>query len=105
MNYVWPNVFEISPHLIQATFDAVDGFRTSLGCSPVLQYLLQGLWHPARRVSGQEGGWVSLILLVMVQVREVYWRLYNNVYIGQQDALIACYPRLPEDAPGWVRKG
>ena len=25
MNYVWPNVFETSPHLIMATFDAIDG--------------------------------------------------------------------------------
>ncbi|CAE7790133.1 Sf3b1, partial [Symbiodinium sp. CCMP2456] len=50
MNYVWPNVFENSPHLIMAVFDAIDGFRISLGPTKVLQYLLQGLWHPARRV-------------------------------------------------------
>eukprot|EP00971_Amphidinium_carterae_P078813 1559320-Amphidinium_carterae.1 len=31
MNYVWPNVFETSPHLIMAVFDAIDGFRVSLG--------------------------------------------------------------------------
>ena len=28
------------------------------------------------------------------QVREVYWRVYNNLYIGAQDALVAFYPRL-----------
>ena len=27
MNYVWPNIFETSPHLIMAVFDAIDGFR------------------------------------------------------------------------------
>ncbi len=38
----------------------------------------QGLFHPARKV------------------RETYWRLYNNTYIGAQDALVAHYPRLED---------
>eukprot|EP00451_Oxyrrhis_marina_P013514 CAMPEP_0204329830 /NCGR_PEP_ID=MMETSP0469-20131031/14452_1 /ASSEMBLY_ACC=CAM_ASM_000384 /TAXON_ID=2969 /ORGANISM="Oxyrrhis marina" /LENGTH=1189 /DNA_ID=CAMNT_0051312511 /DNA_START=29 /DNA_END=3598 /DNA_ORIENTATION=+ len=79
MNYVWPNVFESSPHLIQATFDAIDGFRVSLGPTKVLQYVLQGLWHPARRV------------------REVYWKVYNSLYIGAQDSLVPSYPKLEDD--------
>eukprot|EP00446_Apocalathium_sp_SHHI-4_P012466 CAMPEP_0177202178 /NCGR_PEP_ID=MMETSP0367-20130122/27152_1 /TAXON_ID=447022 ORGANISM="Scrippsiella hangoei-like, Strain SHHI-4" /NCGR_SAMPLE_ID=MMETSP0367 /ASSEMBLY_ACC=CAM_ASM_000362 /LENGTH=1256 /DNA_ID=CAMNT_0018650743 /DNA_START=30 /DNA_END=3800 /DNA_ORIENTATION=- len=86
MNYVWPNIFETSPHLIMAVFDAVDGFRVSLGPTKVLQYLLQGLWHPARRV------------------RAVYWRLYNNLYIGSQDALIPSYPKLEDDAEHCYRR-
>merc|ERR1712226_445821 len=86
MNYVWPNIFETSPHLIMAVFDAVDGFRISLGPTKVLQYLLQGLWHPARRV------------------RAVYWRLYNNLYIGAQDALIPSYPKLEDDAEHCYRR-
>jgi len=81
MNFVWPNIFETSPHLIQAVFDAVDGFRVSLGPAVVLQYLMQGLFHPARKV------------------REVYWRLYNNVYMGHQDALVPYYPELEDDPP------
>eukprot|EP00913_Durusdinium_trenchii_P000928 g857.t1 len=76
MNYVWPN----------AVFDAIDGFRVSLGPTKVLQYLLQGLWHPARRV------------------RAVYWRLYNNLYIGSQDALIPSYPKLEDDAEHCYRR-
>jgi splicing factor 3B subunit 1 len=86
MNYVWPNVFETSPHLIMATFDAIDGFRVSLGPTKVLQYLLQGLWHPARRV------------------RNVYWRLYNNLYIGCQDGLIPSYPKLEDDSEHCYRR-
>lgn len=78
LNFVWPNIFETSPHLVQAFFDAMDGFRVSLGPCVLLQYLLQGLFHPARKV------------------RECYWRIYNNVYIGHQDALVAFYPELPE---------
>ncbi len=80
LNYVWPNVFENSPHLVQAFMDAVDGMRVSLGPTKVLQYVLQGLFHPARKV------------------RDVYWKIYNTLYIGSQDALVPAYPRIPDDA-------
>lgn len=40
---------------------------------------MQGLFHPARKV------------------REVYWKIYNNLYIGAQDSLVACYPRLDDE--------
>ncbi|GFH10663.1 TOG domain-containing protein [Haematococcus lacustris] len=80
LNYVWPNIFEVSPHIIQAVTGAIDGCRLALGPAVVLSYIMQGLWHPARKV------------------REVYWRLYNNLYIGAQDALVAFLPRLEDDA-------
>jgi splicing factor 3B subunit 1 len=75
INFVWPNIFETSPHLVQSFNDAADGFRVSLGACKVLQYTLQGLFHPARKV------------------RDVYWKVYNGLYIGSQDALVAHYPR------------
>ncbi|CAI5944115.1 unnamed protein product [Closterium sp. NIES-65] len=68
-----------SPHLIQAVMGTIDGMRVALGPALVLGYVLQGLYHPARKV------------------REVYWRIYNNLYIGAQDALTAAYPRLPDE--------
>merc|ERR1719510_328070 len=77
MNFVWPNVFENSPHLVQAFMDAVDGMRVSLGPLAILSYVLQGLFHP---------------------VREVYWKIYNNMYIGSQDTLVAGYPCIKNDA-------
>ena len=40
---------------------------------------VQGLFHPARKV------------------RETYWRIYNNLYIGAQDSLVSAYPRLADD--------
>ena len=40
---------------------------------------MQGLFHPARRV------------------REVYWKLYNNLYVYAADALTPAYPRLESD--------
>lgn len=79
MNYVFPNIFETSPHVVNAVTDAVDAMRVSLGPGIVLLYLLQGLYHPARRI------------------RQVYWRLFNMVYVGNQDSLVAFYPELPPD--------
>lgn len=79
MNYVWPNIFETSPHMMQSFNDAVEGFRVSVGPGRVLQYTVQGLFHPARRV------------------REAYWKIYNTLYIGSQDALVAHYPKLAQD--------
>ena len=42
--------------------------------------VFQGLFHPARKV------------------RDVYWKVYNTVYIGAQDGMIPSYPRVPNDA-------
>ncbi|VDO96091.1 unnamed protein product [Soboliphyme baturini] len=79
LNYVWPNVFETSPHVIQRFIFACEGMRVSLGPCRVMQYCLQGLFHPARKV------------------RDPYWKVYNNLYIGNQDALVAFYPRVLND--------
>lgn len=41
LNYVWPNVFETSPHVIQAVMGALEGLRVALGPCRMLQYCLQ----------------------------------------------------------------
>ncbi|KAK1264328.1 hypothetical protein QJS04_geneDACA008358 [Acorus gramineus] len=79
LNYVWPNIFETSPHVINAVMEAIEGMRVALGPAAVLNYCLQGLFHPARKV------------------REVYWKIYNSLYIGAQDALVAAYPVLEDE--------
>lgn len=79
LNYVWPNIFETSPHVINAVMEAIEGMRVALGAAIVLNYCLQGLFHPARKV------------------REVYWKIYNSLYIGAQDALVAAYPSLENE--------
>jgi splicing factor 3B subunit 1 len=79
MNFVWPNIFETSPHVINAVMEAIEGMRVALGPTRVMQYTLQGLFHPARKV------------------REVYWKIYNNLYIGSQDSLTPAYPRIDDD--------
>lgn len=80
LNYVWPNIFEQAPHMITAFMDAMDGLRVALGADIMLKLVLQGLFHPARRV------------------REIYWKIYNNVYMGHQDALVAYYPFIELDS-------
>jgi splicing factor 3B subunit 1 len=79
-NYVWPNIFETSPHVINAVMEAIEGLRVAIGPTPLMMYVLQGLFHPARKV------------------RNVYWKVYNILYIGNQDQLTPLYPRLPDDA-------
>ena len=41
LNYVWPNIFETSPHVVNAVMGAVDGCRLALGPAIVLNYTLQ----------------------------------------------------------------
>ncbi|CAH8363330.1 unnamed protein product [Eruca vesicaria subsp. sativa] len=74
LNLIWPNIFETSPHVASAVMEAIEGMRVALGAAVILNYCLQGLFHPARKV------------------REVYWKIYNSLYIGAQDTLVAAYP-------------
>lgn len=86
INYTWPNVFEPSPHVINAVTEAIEAARVALGPQFVLAYTLQGLFHPARKV------------------RDIYWRIYNNLYIGSEDALVPAYPALEDDGPNTYRR-
>lgn len=54
--------------------DAIEAMRVALGPGVVLNYVMQGLWHPARRV------------------REIFWQIYSSLYMGAQDALVPYYP-------------
>jgi splicing factor 3B subunit 1 len=79
LNFVWPNIFEESAHVINAVMEAVEGLMVALGPAKLMMYVLQGLYHPARKV------------------RDVFWKVYNSLYIFGQDALVAVYPRLEND--------
>jgi hypothetical protein len=60
LNYVWPNVFEDSPHLINGVMGAIDGCRLALGPCAVLQYTLQvrgGACVLSRRGAGPRREW------------------------------------------------
>jgi len=86
LNYVWPNIFEESPHVINATVDAIEGLMVALGPGKMMLYIVQGLFHPARKV------------------RDVYWRIYNALYIYAQDGMVAAYPRLQDDEERTYRR-
>lgn len=76
LNYVMPNVFETSPHVLNAVLFAIEGCTVALGPAVILAYLLQGLFHPASKV------------------RAIYWRIYNTLYVYGQEALVPAWPRL-----------
>ena len=80
LNFIWPNIFETSPHVINSVLEAIEGIRCSVGAGIILMYTLQGLWHPARRV------------------RQIFWRIYNMIYVVSQDALVPFQPILKDDA-------
>lgn len=79
LNLVWPNIFETSPHVIGAVMDAIEAMRIGIGSGVVLSYVLQGLFHPSRRV------------------REVYWRMYSKSFVSKRClfALINLFSRHP----------
>jgi len=86
LNMVWPNIFETTPHCINSVLEVLEAVRVSLGPTILLQYLLTGLFHPARFV------------------REVFWRVYNHLYIGAQHALVPSMPRLEDDEQNCYRR-
>ena len=79
LNFVFPNIFETSPHVIGAVLDAIEAISVAIGPARVLNFTLAGLFHPARRV------------------RLVYWKIYNHLVFNFQDRLVACYPNLQND--------
>ncbi len=81
LNYVFPNILEPVPHLLNAALEAVDACRVALGAPIIMQYVQPGLFHPAKRV------------------RDIYWQLYNGLLVADPDGMTAAYPFIP-DEPG-----
>ncbi|PVU87891.1 hypothetical protein BB561_006134 [Smittium simulii] len=86
LNYLLPNILETSPHLIVAVLEAIEACRMVLGSGVILKYCLQGLFHPAKRI------------------REVYWRIYNMMYVGNQDALVPFYFSVEDDEKNYYQR-
>ena len=74
-----PNLFETSPHVIDRIVDAISAIRVAVGAGMVMNYVWAGLFHPARRV------------------RQPYWRLYNDSYVGAADSMVPYFPNLPNE--------
>lgn len=79
LNLVFPNIFETSPHVIDRIIEAIDAIRMAVGTGVVMNYVWAGLFHPARKV------------------RTPYWRLYNDAYVQNADAMVPYYPNLEAD--------
>lgn len=79
LNLVFPNIFETSPHVIDRIIEAIDAIRMAVGSGVVMNYVWAGLFHPARKV------------------RTPYWRLYNDAYVQNADAMVPYYPNLEDD--------
>lgn len=75
LNLLWPNIFETSPHVIARVVDAIESIRYALGVGILMNYVMPGLFHPARKV------------------RASYWRVYNRMYISSAHAMVPYYPR------------
>lgn len=86
LNLIWPNIFETSPHVINAMTDAISGIRTAVGPGVLMNYLLHGLFQPARKV------------------RNVYTKLYNDMYVQQAASMVPYYPNIEDDERNsWYR--
>ena len=129
LNFVWPNIFEDTPHIVYTVHGAVDGMRLSLGPAIVLTYTLQARHAaPVRLCSLRAAAYACFFLAARSpppparapptpppptphppaqglfhparKVRQTYWKVYNNLYIGAQDALVAFAPRVPDAEDG-----
>lgn len=76
LDMLWPNIFETSPHVLNQVLEAIESLRIVLGCGVIMNYLVDGLFHPSRKV------------------RHAYWRVYNRMYISSAHAMVPFYPRM-----------
>jgi splicing factor 3B subunit 1 len=74
LNLLMPNIFETSPHVIDRMIEAMDACRNAVGTGVMMNYMMAGLFHPARKV------------------RTPYWRLYHDAYVQSADAMVPYYP-------------
>lgn len=75
MNYVWPNIFETSPHVVNAVMESIEGMRVALGPSKVLQYCLQ--------VRGYKTLCYAIILLGFSPSKFLFLTWVESVYYYQ----------------------
>lgn len=79
LNLLYPNLFETSPHVIDRIIEAIEAIRMAVGTGIVMNYVWAGLFHPARKV------------------RTPYWRLYNDAYVHNADAIVPYYPNMKDE--------
>jgi splicing factor 3B subunit 1 len=91
LNFIHPNIVELLSRnevkigeerlkMVTAVVSYYEAARVVIGSGTLLQYLLQGLFHPAQKV------------------RDIYRRTYNIIYVGSPESLVPFYPRIADDA-------
>jgi splicing factor 3B subunit 1 len=81
-------------YLNSIVFDAIEGMRVALGPGVVLSYVLQGLFHPSRRVREVYWRFVMPSDWCMFDTKVTFDRIYNSLYLGAQDSLVPFYPTI-----------
>ena len=72
-------LFSAFAAILYACIEAIEAIALSLGPGVVLQYVIQGLYHPARFV------------------REMFWKVYNSLHIKSPEAVLSCSPDFAEE--------
>nr|CCC53802.1 putative splicing factor 3B subunit 1, fragment [Trypanosoma vivax Y486] len=90
LNFIHPNIVELLSRnetkiseerlkMVTAVVGYYEAARLVVGSGRMFQYLLQGLFHPAKKV------------------RDIYRRSYNMMYVASPEALVPHYPRVNDD--------
>lgn len=79
LNILLPNIYETSPHVIARILEGIEGIRNSVGPGVLLNYVWNGLFHPAKKV------------------RKPFWKVYNSAYVQQLDSIVPYYPQLDDE--------
>jgi hypothetical protein len=98
--YVGPQseyCFETSLHVTGAVMEAIEAMRVTLGPGVLLSYVLQGLFHPARKVREVSCCCITYLKLSLMASET---GLLVGIYLGAQDALVPFYPDLGELSEG-----
>ncbi|ODQ80760.1 hypothetical protein BABINDRAFT_160974 [Babjeviella inositovora NRRL Y-12698] len=78
LNLLMPNIFETSPQVIDRVLEGIEGVRNAVGVGIIMNYIVAGLFHPARKV------------------RTAYWKVYNSAYVQNAQSMIVYYPVVEE---------
>eukprot|EP00347_Sterkiella_histriomuscorum_P019054 403343136 len=62
---LWSNVFEVSPHVINAVLDGIEGIRVALGTGKILFYTLQGMFTLQEESEKSTGKFTTIFILAL----------------------------------------
>ena len=66
--------------------EGLEALSQALGSGLFMNYIWAGLFHPAKNV------------------RKAFWRVYNNMYVMYQDAMVPFYPVTPDNNEEYIEE-